>query len=128
LQVLPDRKGKTLDPNSFMAQGYRIMAEEAKYRPAAPSDGLGNITVDLDELDLVAESRAYAARWDHSEASGNFFIGVCDYTTRQTTMFAVEAARLMCAGSGTATHARKLLELALEDIKALESLERRSTS
>ncbi len=43
------------------------MAREARYRPAAPSDGFGNITVPEDELDLDAEARAYAERWSREE-------------------------------------------------------------
>lgn len=36
---------------------YRRMAAEAHYRPTAPSDGMGSITV---PLDLQAEATAYA--------------------------------------------------------------------
>jgi hypothetical protein len=74
------------------------MADEARYRPAAPSDGLGNITVPSEELDLEAEADKYARRWNQEEDSRDFHVGVCNFPTRPATIFAIEAARSMCGG------------------------------
>lgn len=68
------------------------------YRPAAPSDGIGNITVPLDELDLDAEAEAYARDWWEQEDDYQFVIGCCNHPTRPATILAVEAARLLCSG------------------------------
>jgi len=96
---------------------YRTMAAEARYRPAAPSDGFGNIGVPDDELDLAAEARGYATRWWAEEDDGRFYIGSADFTTRKAMIYAVEAARLMAAGRGSERHVEKLLSLASDDIK-----------
>lgn len=53
---------------------YVQMAEEARYRPAAPSDGFGHITVPLEDLDLDAEARAYARSWDRDEDAGEYWV------------------------------------------------------
>jgi hypothetical protein len=72
---------------------YSLMAE-ARYRPAAPSDGCGVIT---GTPNLAAESLAYAQRWAEEEDKGRFFIGRCRRENRVATVLAVEAARLLCA-------------------------------
>lgn len=56
-------------------RAYRCMACEAAYRPAAPSDGYGTITVPPDKLDLNAEARTYAERWWEQEDAGAFTLG-----------------------------------------------------
>lgn len=95
---------------------YRAMATEAKYRPAAPSDGFGNLAVPDDELDLDAEARDYATRWWSEEDAGRFHIGSADFPTRKAMIYAVEAARLMAGGRGSERYVQKLLQLALDDI------------
>jgi hypothetical protein len=97
---------------------YRRMATEARYRPAAPSDGLGNIAVPAEELDLDAEMDSYAERWTEEEDTARFHVGVCNYPTRPATIFAVEAARSLC---GTADDvAVDLLRLALAELEKAE--------
>jgi hypothetical protein len=93
---------------------YLKMAEEAQYRPAAPSDGFGNITVPLEELDLDAEARKYAARWWAEEDEMTFWLGCCDYKSRPATVYAVEAAR--CMNGGDQTTAKRLLQLAVDSL------------
>lgn len=95
-------------------EAYRRMADEAHYRPSAPSDGFGNIPFPKAELDLEAEVRDYARRWWGEEQALDFFIGCCDFPTRPATIYAVEAARLMC-GANPET-AATLLRMALEDL------------
>jgi hypothetical protein len=72
---------------------YCHMAEEVRYRPAAPGDGLGNVAVPPDELDLDEEADQYAQRWWSEEYEGRFEVGTCNGPTRPATIFAIEAAR-----------------------------------
>lgn len=99
-----------------IADAYRRMALEARYRPAAPSDGLGNITVPVEELDLDAEARQYAKHWWEQEDACTYVIGCANYEERPTMIYALEAARLCCSGFGSRPFARRLLELALEEL------------
>ncbi len=94
---------------------YRRMAAKARYRPAAPSDGLGNITVPVEELVLDDEAERYARHWTSEENEGAFYIGCCNYSTRPATIFAIEAARLLCGGADDV--ARDLLRMALDDLE-----------
>jgi hypothetical protein len=97
---------------------YRTMAEEGRYRPAAPSDGLGNLAVPVEELDLQAESAQYAEEWWAEEDSQSFDIGCCNHDTRPATIFAIEAARNLCAGTSGNAAALRLLKLAVKDLEA----------
>ena len=97
---------------------YKLMAEKGRYRPAAPSDGLGNITVPSEELNLERESLQYVARWWEEEDKHEFQVGCCNYETRPATIFAIEAARLMCAGHSANKTALELLQLAVEQLKS----------
>jgi hypothetical protein len=103
---------------------YRTMALRTKYRPAAPSDGFGNITVPKEELSPDREAHKYADNWWKSEDDRTFRIGCCDFRTRPATIFAVEAARLMCGGRGGNSYALKLLKMAVTELKtAIEQIE-----
>jgi hypothetical protein len=97
---------------------YRLMGEKARYRPAAPSDGMGSIVVPESELNLEQECREYAERWWAEEDKHSFFVGCCNFATRPATIFAIEAARCMCGGSDGNRNALKLLELAVKDLQA----------
>src|SRR6267378_4893128 len=101
-----------------VSAGYRLMAMEAFYRPAAPGDGCGNITLP-DQLNLEKEAADYAEHWNQEERKHIFRIGCCNYVTRSATIFAIEAARCMCAGNRGNKRALKLLELAVQDLKAV---------
>ncbi len=96
---------------------YRRMALEVHYRPAAPSDGFGNITIPVDELDLDAEAAQYAHEWWAQEDTGSFTIGCADYPTRKAMIYALEAARLCCAGGNSPEFAERLLRLALQELE-----------
>jgi hypothetical protein len=99
-----------------IANAYKKMASAARYRPQAPSDGFGGITVPLKDLDLDVEAEEYAIRWNDEEDSGQFYIGLCNFPTRPATIFAVEAARNMCGGMADEL-ALKLLRLAADDLE-----------
>jgi hypothetical protein len=87
------------------------------YRPAAPSDGFGHISVPIEKLDLDAECDKYAQRWWQEEDSLSFFIGCCNFPTRPATVYAIEAARLMCGGDYVV--ALRLLSLAVQELQAV---------
>jgi hypothetical protein len=91
------------------------MAAEARYRPAAPSDGFGNITVPLAELDLDAETQQYAWRWRLEEDTCWFWIGTSDRRTVAEVVFAIEAARNLCGCADTTALA--LLEMAVASLR-----------
>ncbi len=94
---------------------YRQMAERAHYRPAAPSDGMGNVTVAAEALNLEAEAEAYAQGWQQTEETHAFWVGCCNYPTRPATIYAVEAARSMC-GCGDDV-ALRLLRMAVTELE-----------
>jgi hypothetical protein len=99
-----------------IADAYRRMAAEARYRPAAPSDGCGSITVPVAQLDLDAEAATYARQWWTQEDERRFWIGCCHWPYRPATIFAIEAARLLCGGLGSQRHARHLLRMAAAEL------------
>lgn len=103
---------------------YREMVERARYRPAAPSDGLGNVAVPLEELDLEAEARDYAERWLAEEDRHEFYVGVPDYSTAVPMVWTIEAARLMCGMPEHYARAVTLLEMAAERLRGEQEEDR----
>lgn len=106
-----------------ITSAYRLMAEYARYRPAAPSDGFGGITVPLEELDIDAEAWDYTERWWTDEDDCEFFIGHANFNYRRAMIFAVEAARLMCGDNDVLPYVRALLTLALAELNHMERQE-----
>jgi hypothetical protein len=105
---------------------YREMADKARYRPTAPSDGFGNIIVPDEELNLDAEAKEYAEFWWKEENGCVFNIGCCSFDTRPATIYAIEAARLMCGGSATNRPALLLLKMAVKQLEASMRLRSKS--
>jgi hypothetical protein len=100
-----------------VANAYRRMASEGRYRPAAPSDGFGTIYMPIEELDLDDEIRRYSEGWKAEERRHEFAIGVGNFPTVPAMVFAIEAARCMCGvDDGTAL---RLLKLAVDELKRL---------
>jgi len=104
-------------------EAYRQMAKVARYRPAAPSDGYGNITVELnDPDDLEKESWRYAKKLYQQDENGIFEIyGCSNFSTNRALVYVLEAAKNLCAGDDDA--ALKLLDMAITDIKIKEPSE-----
>ena len=100
------------DIEAQIASAYRAMSPF--YRPAAPSDGLGHITVPDTELDIDAEIESYARDWWQWEDDCTFVIGCAHYPHRETMIYAIEAARACCFGRGGEQRALRLLKLATE--------------
>jgi hypothetical protein len=96
---------------------YREMAAKARYRPAAPSDGFGNITASYAQLNLEEEAQSYAKRWRKETDSCNFFIGKDEGYTRRAMIYSVEAARNMCGGRFGDKVALRLLKMAVAEME-----------
>lgn len=94
---------------------YKLMAK-AGYRPKAPSDGMGNITVPIRELRLEDEAIRYAKDWYAEEDTANYYVGVCHGESRPSVILAIEATRILTGGIGGEAHATKLLKLAIKEM------------
>ena len=98
-----------------MAEAYRGMASLG-YRPAAPSDGFGGITVPERELEVAIEGREYGQRFLQEEDEDVYLAGCTDFRSLRAAIWALEAFRLMNAGSfGGETIVPKLLRMAAEE-------------
>jgi hypothetical protein len=103
-------------------EAYIQMATIGRYRPLAPSDGLGNVELSKEELEdtqrLNDEATQYAKNFMKTEdAGGDFHIGVSDFVTNRALVYTIEAAGLLCAGAGATATALRLLEMAIEEVK-----------
>jgi hypothetical protein len=112
----------TRDTADQLDRAYREMAAKARYRPCAPSDGFGHITVPSAVLNLDAECADYACGWAAEEDTLQFRIGCCNFDTRPATVYAIEAARCLCGGASGNDVARRLLQMAID---VLDSQRRR---
>ncbi len=101
-----------------IAEAYRGMASLG-YRPAAPSDGFGGVTIPERELEAGVEAREYGQRFLQEEDRGAYRAGCTDFRSLRAAIWALEAFRLMNAGSfGGETIAPKLLRMAAEEYEA----------
>jgi hypothetical protein len=80
-----------------IASAYQLMAIKVGYRPEPTSQG-------------------YASQWWKEETSQKFNVGCCDMETRRATIYAIEAARLLCAGLAGQDSALALLKLAVKEL------------
>jgi hypothetical protein len=78
-------------------EAYQAMAELG-YRPKAPSDGFGNITVPLSQLDLEAEVRRYSEDFTAEEDKGLYQAGCTNGSSMKAAIWTLEAFRLMNGG------------------------------
>lgn len=101
------------------AEAYLRMAKEARYRPKAPGDGCGNVSLTAqqaaDRERLDREAWAYAEEFDREENDLSFIIGCSDFETNRAFIFTIEAARVLAGGEKQL--ALKLLAMAIDDIK-----------
>jgi hypothetical protein len=74
---------------------YKQVAEKVRYRPMAPSDGFGNITVPIEELDINREAHEFAIEWWAQENEGSFWIGYVDFQFRPALVYSILAMRLL---------------------------------
>ena len=110
-----------------VSEAYNRMAEQARYRPAAPNDGFGNSDLSEQELAdadiLEEEARRYALGFIFQENTATFLIGVAIPSTRSALVYVIEAARCLCSAVSTKREvtARRLLELAFNDLAGRSS-------
>jgi hypothetical protein len=97
---------------------YKRMAKEARYRPAAPGDGMGGIYLDEVELkdaqQLDEEAASYARTFIEEEDDLRFAVGCSNWSTLHPLVYAIEAARTLC-GAGDRV-AFSLLKMAIGDL------------
>jgi hypothetical protein len=102
-------------------EAYLLMAK-AGYRPGAPSDGFGNISLNraqlLDHARLEREADFYADSFRREENEARFWIGCADFKRTQALVYAIEASRLLCGMDSAVPFAGKLLRLALGEIES----------
>ena len=87
------------DIREQIKEAFRTMAEELGMHP--PSD---------------ADANDFAKEWWREEDNLTFKIGCANFSTRKATIYAIEAARHMCAGTHGDAAAIKLLRLALAEM------------
>jgi hypothetical protein len=105
-------------------EAYLAMAK-AGYRPAAPGDGMNNISLTrkqlADPVRLEREAGHYADSFIEEENGNRFMIGCADFSRNRALVYAVEAARLTCGckvPSSTGRYAIELHKLAIEELEA----------
>jgi hypothetical protein len=95
-------------------EAYVEMATQANYRPEAASGA-------SEGSDLGDEAASYADRFVTEEQTTKFHIGISNYTTNRALVYTIEAARLLCGGVLGEEHALKLLEMAVQEVRAQRS-------
>jgi hypothetical protein len=102
-------------------EAYLAMAEEARYRPAAPGDGCGHVYLTRAELrdpkQLEEEAVTYAVGFSNEEDTLKFYIGCTNFSTNRAFVWAIEAARNLAGGDAGNKTAIKLLEMAAAEVK-----------
>ena len=101
-------------------EAYLQMAEEAGYRPAAPSDEMGNADLTAEQLrdrsQLEREAHQYALRFSAEEDAHRFRIEVSNFSMNRAFIYTIEAAR--CLATGEEDVALSLLEMARNEVQA----------
>ena|SRR5262245_1935941 len=109
---------------------YFQMANKAKFRPQAPSDGFGNIQLTDGELAdkerLAKEATAYVERFVEQEKTLNFRIGTGDFTNARALVYAIEGAKALCGGALGIDLAIDLLEMAAAEAREAQEHWKRS--
>lgn len=108
-------------PFMRILQAYEQIATKAKYRPAAPGDGMGGIFLDEDEISdagiLRKEAIRYAHHFQKEEDTLDFWIGCSCFNTVKAFVYVIEAARCLCAGHDFRKLAVTLLRMAASELK-----------
>jgi len=100
-------------------EAYLTMAREARYRPQAPGDGMGHVSLTRKQIDdpelLQREATAYALKFNEEENSRSFWIGCSDFITNRAFIWTIEAARSLAGGKPDL--ALDLLNMAVKDVQ-----------
>ena len=109
-----------------IAETYEYMAREAKYRPAAPGDRMGNTDLTVRQLAdsrlLREEAMRYACEFTRQEEAGQFWLGVIDNSvidnmTNRAVVLLVEAIRVLAGGPGLEALALHLVKMAEAEVR-----------
>lgn len=97
---------------------YHAMWQKARYRPAGPSDGMGSLLLNDDELRdplrLESEARKFAADFVQQDDEREYLLGCPDGRGNRAFCYTIEAARALC--SPDPDLAEDLLKMALDEI------------
>jgi hypothetical protein len=107
-------------PIMRFAEAYLMMAD-IKYRPGAPGDGMGHVSLSPDEYKdqdrLQSEAVQYAVKFYQEDNRQEFHTGCTNYTTCGAMVFIIEAARQLCTGDDGNQCAARLLSMAITEIE-----------
>jgi hypothetical protein len=106
-------------------EAYLEMARRARYRPGAPSDGMGHIDMtdeDFHDLRILnREAAKYALEFLKEDDAMEYDMGCPDGAVNKAFFYAIETARLLCGGRGSEKPAIELLKMAIEEIEAVDT-------
>jgi len=108
------------------AEAYIEMANKARFRPEAPSDGFGTALLDEAELQsesvLHEEAARYATGLAKQDDKGDFDLSGCtNFEQNRLFVYLLNAARLCFSGNVTLPTIKSLLKLANDEIASIES-------
>jgi hypothetical protein len=116
---------KSQTEHSRICEAYLEMAKKLNYRPAAPGDGMGGVSLTqeqaADQKRLLAEGALYAQRFITEEDTRKFWIGVSHWPHNRALVYTIQAARTLCSGNYNGWEwevAAGLLEMAREEVLA----------
>lgn len=100
-----------------VVSAYITMAQEDRYRPAAPGDGFGSCDLTDAELQDPTVLEAEAERFARSFLSEGetFYVGCPDYSGTRALVYMISAAHLLC-GAAEKALLLKVMELATREI------------
>lgn len=105
-------------------EAYLEMAKRARYRPGAPSDGMGNIDMTdaefRDPVILDREAAKYALGFLKQDDDMEYPLGCPHGPFNKAFFYAIETAQLLCGGVGAEEHALELLKMAIEELEAVK--------
>ncbi len=107
------------------AEAYLTMVHDARYRPEAPSDGLGTVLLTADELRetgrLASEAQRYAEDLERQDRKGSFVLHGCtNWMQNKLFVYLLNATTLCFTGSGALPAQKRLLQSALREIEQIE--------
>jgi hypothetical protein len=109
----------TEPPASRYREAYLLMAKEARYRPQAPGDGMGHVSLTRKQLAdselLQRETTAYALKFNEEENEHTFWIGCSDFCANRAFIWTIKTARALAGGKPSL--ALDLLNMAVKDVK-----------
>ena len=107
------------------AEAYQIMTKKVKYRPEAPSDGVGNIELNEDEINddgiLIEEALRYASKLKQEDDEAKFTLyGCTNWEYNRLFVYLLNASQLCCSNSEALLFIKRLLSAALDETAKIE--------